>query len=107
MYVVLVHVSVMPAHRDEFIDVTLENARNTVQEPGSLRFDVLQDLADENRFTLVEVYRNEQGMAAHKETSHYAAWRDAVEPWMAGKRVGVKYASLFPESAEAWATVCS
>jgi autoinducer 2-degrading protein len=104
MYVVCVHVHVKPANREDFIRATLENARNTVQEPGNLRFDVLQQTDDPNRFVLYEAYRDEAGSAAHKETAHYARWRDAVAPWMAEPRQGVKHASLFPESEEEWAT---
>ena len=86
MYVVCVHVHVRGEHREEFIVATLENARNTIAEPGNLRFDVIQQIEDPNRFMLYEVYRDEAGMLAHKETAHYAAWRDTVEPWMAEPR---------------------
>ena len=102
MYVVLVHVHVKPEHREEFIEASLANARATIREPGNLRFDVNQQLDDPNRFVLYEVYRDEAGMQAHKETAHYATWRDAVAPWMAEPRLGVKHAGLFPEAAENW-----
>ena len=104
MYVVCIHVNVKPEHRQDFIQATLENARNTIQEPGNLRFDVNRQQNDPNRFMLYEVYRDESGMQAHKETSHYARWRDAVAPWMAEPRQGVKHASLFPEAEDAWVT---
>jgi len=104
MLVVCVHVHVVPEHRDDFIQATLENARNTVQEPGNLRFDVIQQLDDPNRFILYEVYRDEEGAAAHKQTPHYARWRETVAPWMAEPRQGVKYRALFPEAESRWAT---
>jgi autoinducer 2-degrading protein len=104
MHVVCVYVRVKPADRDDFIRATLENARNTVQEPGSLRFDVLQQTEDPNRFCLYEAYRDEAGAAAHKQTPHYAKWRDAVASWMAEPRQGVKHTSLFPETEAEWAT---
>lgn len=104
MYVVCVHVQVKAEHRHAFLAATLANAQATVREPDNLRFDVLQRLDDPNRFLLYEVYRDEAGMKAHKETAHYAAWRDAVEPWMAEPREGVKYASLFPEDPKEWST---
>jgi autoinducer 2-degrading protein len=103
MYVVCVHVHVKPEHVDSFVAATLENGRNTIREPGNLRFDILRQAEDPNRFLLYEVYRDEAGMTAHKETAHYAAWREAVEPWMAEPRQGVKYGSLFPEDPEQWA----
>ena len=104
MHVVCIHVHVKPEHREEFLRETLENARNTVREPGNLRFDVIQQIDDPDRFMLYEVYRDEVGMEAHKATAHYARWRDAVAPWMAEPRKGVKHVSLFPERAEGWAT---
>jgi autoinducer 2-degrading protein len=104
MYIVCVHIHVKPEHREEFIRATLDNARNTVQEPGNLRFDVIQQTDDADRFMLYEVYRDEAGMNAHKETAHYARWRDAVGPWMAEPRQGVKHRALFPELEHSWST---
>jgi (4S)-4-hydroxy-5-phosphonooxypentane-2,3-dione isomerase len=104
MFVVCVHIHVKPEHRAAFVDASLDNARNTVQEPGNLRFDVLQRPDDPNRFMLYEVYRDAAAMKAHKETSHYARWAEAVAPWMAEPRQSIKLASLFPENPQQWAT---
>jgi (4S)-4-hydroxy-5-phosphonooxypentane-2,3-dione isomerase len=104
MYVVCVHILVQLEHRGAFIEATLENARNTVQEPGNLRFDVLEQADQPDRFVLVEVYRDEAGMKAHKETPHYARWAAAVAPWMAEPRKGVHYTPLFPENPRQWST---
>lgn len=104
MIAVCVYVHVKPEDRDAFIVASLENARNTIEEPGNLRFDVIQQLDDPNRFLLYEVYRDEAGMKAHKETAHYARWRDAVAPCMAEERRGVRHVGLFPETDEHWAT---
>jgi (4S)-4-hydroxy-5-phosphonooxypentane-2,3-dione isomerase len=103
MQVLCVHVHVKPEHLEEFIRATLENAKQTVREPGNLRFDVIQRIDDPNRFMLYEVYRNEAGMEAHKQTAHYARWRDAVGPWMAEPRQGIRHIPLFPEEENAWA----
>ena len=100
MLVVCVHVHVKPENRDDFIQATLANARATIHEPGNLRFDVLQQADDPNRFILYEAWRDAAGAAAHKETAHYATWRDAVAPWMAEPRRGVKHESLFPQRTE-------
>lgn len=104
MHVVCVYVHVKPEHRDAFVEASLENARNTIREPGNVRFDVLQQADDPNRWMFYEVYRDEAGMKAHKETSHYARWAEAVATWMAEPRKGVKYATLFPEKLEQWKT---
>jgi autoinducer 2-degrading protein len=99
MLVVHVDVHVKAEQIDAFIAATLENARNSVQEPGIARFDVIQDQADPAHFVLVEVYRTIEDTVRHKETAHYAAWRDAVAPMMAVPRTSVKYANLFPADA--------
>jgi len=104
MIAVCVYVHVKPENREAFVEASLENARNTILEPGNLRFDVIQQVDDPNRFLLYEVYRDEAGMKAHKETAHYARWRDAVAPWMAEERRGVRHATLFPETEGQWAT---
>src|SRR5271165_2781643 len=96
MFVVCVHVLVKSEHIDEFIAASCENAVNTILEPGNLRFDVLQQAEDPQRFVLYEVYRDEEASKAHKQTAHYAHWRDTVETWMAQPRKGVQYKSLFP-----------
>ena len=99
MLVVHVHVHVKPEHVAAFRQATLENARNSVQEPGIARFDVVQQTDDPTRFTLVEAYRTAEATAAHKATAHYAKWRDAVADMMAEPRTSVKYANVFPPDA--------
>ena len=100
--VVCVYVHVKSEYRDAFLTATLENARCTIQEPGNLRFDVLQRADDPNRFILYEVWRDEAGMNAHKETPHYAKWRDTVAPWMKEPRQGVRHIGRFPLEPDAW-----
>ena len=99
MLIVHVFVHVRPGDVDAFAAATLENARNSVREPGVVRFDVVQQEDDPTRFLLVEIYRTPDDPARHKATTHYATWRDAVEPMMAEPRRSVKYRTLFPEPA--------
>lgn len=101
MLVVHVHVHVKAEAIDRFREASIENARNSVQEPGVARFDVIQQSDDPSRFVLVEVYRSPEAAAAHKETRHYQVWRDAVVDMMAEPRSSVKYANVFP-SDEGW-----
>ena len=86
---------------DAFRAATLANAGASVKEPGVLRFDVFQDREDSTRFVLVEVYRNAEAHAAHRETAHYQAWRAAVDGLMAEPRSARKFATCFPAD-EAW-----
>ncbi len=99
MLVVHVHVHVKPECVEAFKAATIENARQSLCEPGVARFDVVQQAGDSARFVLVEVYRTPEAPAAHKATAHYAAWRDAVEPMMAEPRRSVKFASVSPSDA--------
>lgn len=101
MLIVHVHVHVRPECVADFRQATMENARASVQEPGIARFDVVQRQDDETRFALVEVYRAEEATLAHKETAHYAKWRDTVASMMAEPRSFVKFDAVFPEP-EGW-----
>lgn len=101
MYILQVFVRVKPEHVDAFIAATKDNASNSVCEPGVARFDALQQLDDPTKFTLIEVYRSPDGHAAHRETAHYARWRDTVADMMAEPRVAVKYQNVSPGD-EGW-----
>ncbi len=97
MLIVHVHVRVKPESVADFRQATIENARCSVAEPGIARFDVVQQQGDATRFVLIEIYRTPEAAAAHKETAHYATWRDAVAPMMAEPRQSVKYNAVFPD----------
>ena len=97
MFIVHVSVTVLPEKIDAFITATIDNARNSVREPGIARFDVVQQQDAPGSFMLVEVYRNTEAAAAHKETAHYKQWRDTVADMMAQPRSSVKYRNLFPD----------
>jgi (4S)-4-hydroxy-5-phosphonooxypentane-2,3-dione isomerase len=102
MLVVHVHVRVKPDQVDEFLKATLRNAQASLEEPGVLRFDVIQDQADVAHVVLVEVYRDGEAAAAHKETKHYAEWRDTVAEMMAVPRESVKFLAIFPTDDAGW-----
>lgn len=91
-----VDIAVQPDHLDAFLAATEANAAASRSEPGILRFDVLTDRTDPNHVVLVEVYRDAQAAAAHKETAHYATWRDTVAPMMARPRVGTRFVNTSP-----------
>jgi len=97
MLIVHVHVHVKADQVEAFRDASVENARQSVKEPGVARFDVIQQQDDPTRFVLVEVYRTPNDPAKHKETAHYKKWRDTVESMMAEPRTSVKYSNVFPD----------
>lgn len=96
MQVTLVHVHVKPQFVDAFIAATRANHEASVREPGNRRFDVLQDPAEPARFIFYEAYASAEDAAAHKQTAHYATWRDAVAEMMAEPRRGVPMNGLYP-----------
>lgn len=101
MFIVHVQVKVKPECVDAFHKASLANARNSVQEPGIARFDVVQNKDDPTHFVLVEVYRTPDDPAKHKETAHYAAWRDTVADMMGEPRSSAKFTNAFPDD-EGW-----
>lgn len=100
MLVVLVQCVVKPERVEAFKAASIENARQSVQEPGIARFDVIQQLEDPKRFVLVEAYRTAEAPAQHKETAHYQKWRDTVAEMMEEPRASVKYGNCWPDDAE-------
>jgi (4S)-4-hydroxy-5-phosphonooxypentane-2,3-dione isomerase len=101
LLIVHVHVRVKPDCVEAFRAATLANAAASLEEPGIARFDVCQQADEPTRFVLVEVYRDPEAPARHKETAHYAAWRDTVAAMMAEPRQSVKFTNHFP-SDDAW-----
>ena len=97
MLIVHVHVQVKPDRVNAFKAATVENAANSVQEPGIARFDLIQQQDDPTRFVLIEVYRTVNDPARHKDTPHYQKWRDTVADMMAQPRTSVKYSNVFPD----------
>jgi quinol monooxygenase YgiN len=96
MLVVHVHVHVKPEFVEAFRRASIENAQNSIREPGIARFDVIQQAGDPTQFILVEVYRTPEAPAAHKQTAHYAAWCDTVADMLAELRFSVKFNNVFP-----------
>ena len=97
MLVVHVFVYVKSDQVKAFQQASLENARNSIQEPGIARFDIIQQQDDLTRFVLVEVYRTSDDPSRHKETTHYQKWRDTVADMMAEPRTSIKYTNVFPD----------
>ena len=100
MLVVMVSTHVKPEFVEAFKEVTIDNARNSIQEPGVLRFDVYQQNEDHTRFTMVEIYKSADDPPKHRETAHYLRWRDAVANMLAEPRGRVEYQVIYPPAAE-------
>lgn len=97
MFIVHVFIHVKKDRIKDFKEATLKNARNSVNEPGIARFDIVQQQDDSTRFILIEVYRTPDDPAKHKETEHYKKWRDTVEDMMEEPRSSIKLTNIFPD----------
>jgi len=96
MLVVHVHVHVTPGDLEAFLAETRRNAEASLEEPGVCRFDVLQDEIDPTHVVLNEVYLDQAATDAHKQTAHYARWRDAVAGMMAQPRSSARFVAVVP-----------
>lgn len=97
MHVTVVQIQVKSDHIHDFIEATRLNHEGSVRESGNRRFDLCQSTEDATKFILYEVYADADAAAAHKKTSHYLKWRDAVNVWMAVPRLGIPYKGIFPK----------
>lgn len=102
MLVTTVTVYVKPEYVDDFIEATIANHNLSIEEPGNMRFDVLQCTDDQTRFLLYEAYESPEAAAAHKKTEHYLTWRETVADWMAKPREGIPHKVIRPQDRAAW-----
>jgi autoinducer 2-degrading protein len=100
MFVAIIEVHVKPEYVQAFNTAVLDNASHSIKETGVARFDVYQQSDDPTRFTLLEVYKTEDAVASHRETSHYVRWRDLVAEMMAEPRKRTTHKILFPHDTE-------
>ena len=80
MYIIMAPLQIKEGHREEFIKATVEDAQGTLNDqPGCVRFDVIQDGGDPNRIWVYEVYKDEAAFQAQVQSPELAKWRAAVE----------------------------
>ncbi len=102
MIALLVTIRIQPQHREAFMEAMLDDARHSVQdEPGCLRFDVLEDVDDPSRIFLYEVYRDEEALEAHRQAPHFLRWKHATRNWFDGELVVEQAAPVYP-AGEDW-----
>jgi autoinducer 2-degrading protein len=102
MLCVIVTAQVKPEHREEFLAAILEDARDSLaKEPGCLRFDVIEDNADPNKFYFYEVYKDQAANDYHRTMPHYEKFRDSTEPWYSAPRTAIRGHNIFPTD-EKW-----
>ena len=98
MVIMIVECNVKPEKRDEFLKVIEHDAEHSEHdEPGCLRFDVLNDLEDPNKFFFYEVYRDEAAFKAHQASAHYPRWRAAAAEVLAEPTNAGRCTTIYPK----------
>ncbi len=97
MFGLIVSVRVKPEKREEFLRAIEEDSICSVRdEPGCVRFDVLQDRADPDHYYFYEVYRDEAAFRAHFETPHLARWLEAARECLVEPTRRIRCTTVFP-----------
>ena len=96
-FAVIVAVKIKPERTEEFLKVMHADAQGSRGEPDCLRFDLLKDEKDPNKFYFYEVYANgKEAMDYHKSMDHYKAWTafkesGGVESQEASKAIAIDF----------------
>lgn len=80
MFIQIVTIEIEPGGRDRFMEAFRINCAGSRAEPGNVRFDVLVDPEDPNRFTIYEVFESVDALEAHRHTDHYKTCREMIDP---------------------------
>lgn len=102
MIVTTVHFKIVPGRRDEFLEAIRDNHLGTVCEPGNLRFDVLCQADDPDRYMIYEVFESEEALQHHWQTPHFLRWRERAGDFMAEPRQAVRYSVVEPADRSRW-----
>ncbi|MDS9467054.1 antibiotic biosynthesis monooxygenase [Paracoccus sp. MBLB3053] len=86
MRIQLVEIEVRPGSRDAFIEAFRINWDGARNEAGNIRFDLLCDPENENRFSVYEIFENEAALDAHRGTDHYRECIRLIDPLTLGRR---------------------
>ena len=102
MLALWVKVRVKPEGRERFLKaIEVDAIGSERDEPGCLRFNVLQDQQDANVYYFFEVYRDEAALEAHRAAPHYAVWRAAADT-LDGPAQATRCDTVFPSATGYW-----
>lgn len=97
-----IKVRVKPELRQKFLDaIEVDAVGSERDEPGCVRFNVLQDDTDENVYYFYEVYRDQAAVEAHRAAPHYAVWKAAADT-LDGPTERIECSSVFPADEAYW-----
>src|SRR6266567_8072258 len=97
MIAMLIKVRVKPDKVQRFLEVIEHDALHSeADEPGCLRFNVLQDTEDPAVYFFYEVYRDQAAQEAHRATPHFAEWMAASAECLDGPAERTACHTVFP-----------
>lgn len=102
MLAIWVKVRIKPELRKRFLEaIEVDVLSSERDEPGCLRFNVLQDEQDENVYYFFEVYKDQAALEAHRAMPHYAVWRSAADT-LEGPIEATRCKTVFPAARAYW-----
>ena len=81
---------------EAFLAASTPFASACLREPGLVSFALLQQLNALVRFSLFEVYHNDQAWEAHLSSEHFTAWQAAIAPLLELPLTAQPYAPIYP-----------
>ena len=102
MLAIWVKVRIKPDMREKFLKAIEHDAiASERDEPGCVRFNVLQDEKDQNVYYFYEVYKDQAALEAHRQAPHYATWRTAADT-LDGPTEPTRCTTVFPAAPGYW-----
>lgn len=97
MFGIIAAINIKAGFKEQFMESMLGDARGSINdEPGCLRFDVLQDSENPNRIYLMEEYVDEAAFEAHAQQPHFTRWRETTKDWVDGSVEVNRVSSVYP-----------
>src|SRR6266702_8220951 len=98
-----VNVRIKPDQRQRFLDaIEVDALGSEKDEPGCLRFNVLQDNGDPNTYCFYEAYKDLAANEAHRTMPHYKVWAGVADTLEAPAEI-MRCETVFPTDRGYWA----
>lgn len=94
MHIIHVYFDVKPDKIERFKEISLENANNSIKEPGVIAFELLKQLGETDKFIFNEVYKTPEDHVKHRETEHFKKWKSEIDSLTKGTYAAIKYSKI-------------
>ena len=79
---VVTHVDLTPNYATDGTKLLQQFTAESRKDPGVVRFELLQDNARPNHFTILGVWQNSKAFEGHEETEHTKRFREKLQPML-------------------------